>query len=200
MRVRGTRSNPRRVRAAAVRAAAWILLLALPVASARAAQTTTAVRPLPNADATLAPAAPAGENQLTLADASEVCCRFEDGCAPSGGPYDSGDVITINTYWTDTLPDPVPGEDWVVDWTLGLRIPNGNIVQLFTDEAVNFGRLDGFAPGTVLEFCVAGILKLPSACQGAAVVTQGHGVTSPAGTLPAGPSDPLGGDDALTCN
>jgi len=146
---------------------------------------------------------PAGENQPTLMDGSEVCCDFAGTCVPSGGPYNPLDSVTLNTYWNEDMPDPIPTDPWIVEWTLGLRIPNGNIVTLFQNEPIDFGVLDGlgFNPGDIITFCVAGILELPAQCTGGAVVNQGHGISSSSGggTLTPGPSDPLTDDDLFTC-
>jgi len=160
-----------------------------------------------------APGDPDGENQPTQVDGSEVCCQFQDDgeCDfPSGGPYNPGDSVTLNTYWTEAMPDPIPATPWIVDWTLGLRVPPvppGNIVTLFQNEPINFGVLDGlgFVPGDLVTFCVAGILELPPQCTGGAVVNQGHGVSNTPGDAPnfflPGPSAPMPGDDddLFTC-
>jgi len=157
------------------------------------------MRVLSDAPATEAPAEPDGENQATLADGSEICCQFSGTCSASGGPYAAGQAVTFNTYWTDTLPNPVPS-DWVVDWTLGVRLPSGTVFQIFSDESVRFDDVADLLPGDVVRFCVAGIMRLPDACADGAMLTQGHGVTSPAGSLPVGPSDPLSEDDTFTCS
>lgn len=146
---------------------------------------------------------PLGQNQLTLADGSEICCLF-GACGPIGGPYVGGtDSVTLNTYWNEDMPDPIPVGSWVVNWTLGIRIPNGNIIRLFEDEPVDFGDLSGlgFNPGDIITFCVAGILELPVQCTGGGTITQGHGVSfsEGGGTLPAGQSDPGSNDDTFTC-
>ena len=145
------------------------------------------------------PFLPGGENQPTQADGSEVCCELSDSCLPIGGPYDVGESVTFNTYWTDVMPDPIPDDSWIVDWSLSLMLEDGTSIELFEPVPVDFGNLFGlFEPGEEVRFCVAGISEIRNAwCPG--LVTQQHGVVSITGELPFGDSEPDTDDDDLTC-
>jgi len=142
---------------------------------------------------------PDGENQLTRDDGFDVCCQSFGTCLPVDGPYAAGDEVTLNTYWMDIMPDPIPRENWVVDWSLSIELESGDFVDLWESQRIDFGPLDDlFQPGDEVRFCVAGIVELEQAwCPG--LISQLHGTVTPTGELPFAESDPGSDDDSLLC-
>gem|GEM_PF-3347734 len=158
------------------------------------------------------PTEPQGENVLSKADGSEICCSLLeedhdllgedhsggastcDGANNSGAGYMAGDSVTLNSYWSQNV-DAGP---YTVVFNSGVRIPNGNIVILLEREPIDFGNID--AAGTY-KFCVASILVLPPQCDDGDTLQQGHGVEAlGTGLLNPGESDSLHTSDEFHCN
>jgi len=126
-----------------------------------------------------------GDNQIDDGSGLLNCCGPPFGtCAQDTGSYVAGDTILLNQYHNEVLTDDGAGgvpTPWVVDYTVGLRLPSGAIFSLLPPTPVDFGDLNaaGFFPGDELIFCVTltGI-TLPGACAGGADVGQGFIVDS----------------------
>lgn len=148
----------------------------------------------PNIWGTNAPSLPAGEAEgnINVVTPEGFCCRFNGSCNLPG-PFNPGNVLSLNTYWEETVPNPYPGGNWVVSWSLGV-LPDGTpppLLILFQDEPVSFGDLSAFA-GQTLTFCVSGTVQVPPQGAGRCNIGMGYKVTTPGGSVPPTVVDSFG--------
>ena len=130
----------------------------------------------------LAPSSFGAGAQNGFADASDgnsFCCTTQPGGCPEQPVFQSGDVMSLNYYWSEFLPQD-PGTTWPVTLKLALGLPSGDSLLLVDDPAFDFGDLSSIA-GSEIAFCVSVQATVPPLPQGYGFVDQIFTVISPQG-------------------